>query len=195
MYAVRIGLAFRISSKQNPAVLTTGGVFVFYHLVVINREVKFMSSDDNIEMDRLGSRYETMDEGLRESIVRAWQTLPEDVRERPATEEQLQVFEKTFGHIPVEIRWFLAHCGGGPVGAEWIDGISRLAKTHVKFHSEMNAGGWSMGNVFVIGWDGAGNPFGMEQHSGRILVEDHHFGGVHEMAPSFGAFLRRGLGL
>lgn len=49
--------------------------------------------------------------------------------------------------------------------------------------------GW----CFVIGWDGAGNPFGIEIVIGKLLVEDHNFGGVHEMAMSFEAFLERGL--
>jgi hypothetical protein len=50
-----------------------------------------------------------------------------------------------------------------------------------------------MDGVFVIGWDGAGNPFGIETATGKILVEDHNFGGIHEMASSFEAFLERGL--
>jgi len=52
-----------------------------------------------------------------------------------------------------------------------------------------------MRDVFIIGWDGWGNPFGIELSSGRVLVEDHNFGGIHEMAPSFHVLLARGLGL
>jgi hypothetical protein len=55
--------------------------------------------------------------------------------------------------------------------------------------------GWTLKGVFVIGWDGAGNPFGIDGDSGRVLVEDHNFGGVHELATSFEAFLARGLQL
>jgi hypothetical protein len=47
----------------------------------------------------------------------------------------------------------------------------------------------------VIGWDGAGNPFGIEQATGRVVAEDHNFGGVHELAQSFVTFLQRGLGV
>ena len=50
-----------------------------------------------------------------------------------------------------------------------------------------------MADVFVIGWDGAGNPFGIDRATGRVLVEDHNFGGIHEMAESFSAFLEAGL--
>jgi hypothetical protein len=41
-----------------------------------------------------------------------------------------------------------------------------------------------MQNVFIIGWDGAGNPFGIDERTGQILVKDHTFGGIHIMAPS-----------
>ena len=44
----------------------------------------------------------------------------------------------------------------------------------------------------IIGWDGAGDPFGIETSMGKLLVEDHSFGGVHEMAESLAAFLERG---
>lgn len=50
-----------------------------------------------------------------------------------------------------------------------------------------------MNDVFVIGWDGGGNPFGIHIESGRIIVEDHDFGGIHDMAKSFAAFLEHGL--
>ena len=50
-----------------------------------------------------------------------------------------------------------------------------------------------MRNVFVIGWDGAGNPYGIDSATGKLLVEDHNFGGIHEVATSFEAFLTKGL--
>jgi len=50
-----------------------------------------------------------------------------------------------------------------------------------------------MRGVFVIGWDGFGNPYGIDAATGRILVEDHNFGGIHEMAASFAEFLAMGL--
>ena len=47
--------------------------------------------------------------------------------------------------------------------------------------------------MFVIGWDGAGNPYGIHSGTGEIANEDHNFGGIHVMAPSLGDFLARGL--
>ena len=135
-----------------------------------------------------------MDEEARKAIRDAFQELPEGVRCIPAVEVDLQHFEIKFGRIPADFRWFLSHCGGGTIGAEWIDGITELARSHTKYQDERTApNGWSMQGVFVIGWDGAGNPIGIEKSTGRILVEDHHFGGVHEMAPSLEEFLKRGL--
>lgn len=46
-----------------------------------------------------------------------------------------------------------------------------------------------MRDVFIIGWDGSGNPFGIHTPTGELRVEDHTFGGVHRMAESFRQFL------
>jgi SMI1/KNR4 family protein SUKH-1 len=130
-----------------------------------------------------------MDAALRQAIVTAWHELPAGCRYPPATEEQLLKFEVEFGAIPPDYRWFLAACGGGTCGREWVDGIAELVETHRKFRAESRPGGWRMRNVFVIGWDGFGNPFAIDSISGRLLAEDHNFGGIHEMAKSFPAFL------
>jgi hypothetical protein len=135
-----------------------------------------------------------MDAALQSSLAAAWSTLPEDVRSTPATEEQLREFETSFGSVPADFRWFLRKCGGGPVGSEWVDDIDELAEIHRKFIAESGPNGWKMVDVFVIGWDGGGNPFGIHRPSGKVLVEDHDFGGIHELAESFAAFLARGLG-
>ena len=50
-----------------------------------------------------------------------------------------------------------------------------------------------MQDVFVIGWDGSGNPFGIQLGSGAILVEDHDYGGIHTLANSFSEFLKLNL--
>jgi hypothetical protein len=50
-----------------------------------------------------------------------------------------------------------------------------------------------MRDVFVVGWDGAGNPFGINTATGEVVVEDHHFGGIHVMAPSFAVFLAQAM--
>ena len=131
-----------------------------------------------------------MDEHLREQLVSAWSERPEDIRFPPASESRLAAFEARFGKIPPIFRWFLEECGGGVVGSERVDGIEELTRTHQKFTAESKIpSGWRMKDVFVIGWDGAGNPFGIDLKTGRLLVEDHNFGGLHEMAPSFEAFL------
>lgn len=135
-----------------------------------------------------------MDESKRKLVADAFSALPDGCKCAVATEGQLEEFESTFGPIPDDFRWFLIHCGGGTIGSEWVDGIDDLSDTHCKFNAEsVIEYGWTMDGVFVIGWDGAGNPFGIETATGRILVDDHNFGGVHEMFPSFEAFLERGL--
>lgn len=135
-----------------------------------------------------------MDDSKRKQIADAFAALPDGCKYARATESELVAFESTFGTIPDDFRWFLIHCGGGTIGSEWVDGISKLAATHHKFSAESAMeDGWTMEGVFVIGWDGAGNPFGIDTATGRILVEDHNFGGIHEMSPSFEAHLEGGL--
>ena len=135
-----------------------------------------------------------MDERLRQALIAAWHAFPEEDRRAPATEGELRAFEAEFGPIPPVFREYLAVCGGliGG-GGEWIDGLSELSDSHRQFQADTRF--WTMRGVFVIGWDGGGNPFGIELSSGRVLVEDHDFGGIHVMAPSFPALLSRGLGL
>jgi hypothetical protein len=134
-----------------------------------------------------------MDERLRDSIRRASAALPDGCRYAPATESQLRVFEQEFGPIPDDFRWLLTECGGGVCGSEWIDGIAELTATHRKFRVESRPGGWTMTDVFLIGWDGSGNPYGIHRRTGEIVVENHNFGGIHVMAPSLGDFLARGM--
>jgi hypothetical protein len=118
---------------------------------------------------------------------------PITVRERAATEAELREFEAAFGAIPDDYyRWLLVTCGGGVIGSERVDGIEELAKSHAKFRREFGPPrGWTLRNAFIIGWDGAGNPFGIDQNKGRILVEDHDFGGIHEMAANLEDFILR----
>ena len=137
---------------------------------------------------RLGN----MDASLKSRILTAFNALPDVCRSRAATEAEIADFEATFGSIPDDFHWFLTQCGGGTVGSEWVDNISELRATHEKFNRECGGGGWTLRDVFVLGWDGAGNPYGIHA-SGKLLVDDHNFGGNHEMAESFGAFLEAGL--
>jgi hypothetical protein len=132
-----------------------------------------------------------MNEMLRRSITEAWHKLPKDARSEPATEEQLRQFESTFGAIPEDFRWFLATCGGGLVGADRVDDITQLPESHLNFRCASGPHRWTMDGVFIVGWDGGGNPFGIELSTGRVLVEYQN--GIHRMASSFAAFLLQGL--
>lgn len=117
--------------------------------------------------------------------------MPEGLRYPLASESELRAFEVVHGAIPADFRWFLAECGGGVVGSEWVDGIAQLSQTHRKFEAESSlAHGWTLKDVFVIGWDGSGNPIGIHRNSGKVLVEDHNGGGIEEWAPSFESFLK-----
>ena len=110
-----------------------------------------------------------MEEATIQKLREAHMALPEELRTPPATAEQLQAFEEQHSPIPDSYRWYLLECGGGVVGSEGVDSIDELSATHKKFKQD----GWTMSGVFVIGWDGAGNPFGIELSTGRVLVEDH----------------------
>ena len=128
------------------------------------------------------------------SLLHAWQTLPDSCRSAPATHEELAAFEREYGPIPPTYRRFLETFGGGVVGHQWLDSIAELPASHRKFEAERKAeGGWTMEAVFIIGWDGSGNPLGLHLHTGELLVEDHDFGGIHRVADSFEAFLAAGL--
>ena len=131
-----------------------------------------------------------MDATLKQQIADAFNALPDGCRYPAASEDELAAFEADFASIPEDFRWFLATCGGGTVGSDWVDDINRLRDSHRKFDAESSAdGGWTMRDVFVIGWDGSGNPFGVHAPTGKLIVEDHDFGGIHDMAGSFSDFL------
>lgn len=122
------------------------------------------------------------------------EAMPDELRCEPATEEQLREFETSDGAIPSDYRWFLLTCGGGHFGSEQVDDIARLARSHAKFRRDFGPPrGWTMSGVFIIGWDGEGNPFGIETATGRVVVEDHNFGGIHKLSPSLEEFMLRGI--
>jgi hypothetical protein len=130
------------------------------------------------------------------AILSAWnrRQAAAEINSPPAQETELAAFEAEFGPIPPDFRWFLSSCGGGPVGSEWVDDIHQLGNSHRKFQSEAGPGGWALKDVFVIGWDGGGNPFGIHRPTGHVLVDDHHFDrNVKMMSPSFEHLLIKGL--
>jgi SMI1/KNR4 family protein SUKH-1 len=116
---------------------------------------------------------------------------PVDVRENPATPSELDAFEREFGNLPPDVRWFLEAHGGGAVGSEWLDGVRKLRSSQLKYQQESGPTGWSMTNVIIVGWDGWGNPIGVERETGEVLIEDHTHGGVHVEAPSFLVYLQK----
>jgi len=130
-------------------------------------------------------------EHINRRLIRAlWEGRPEDLRSAPASEATLIQFESEFGTIPEDFRWFLTECGGGVVGSEWVDDIERLAASHRKYGQERGAGYWHS-NMFVIGWDGGGQPFGLDPltHAGVVEAD----GEIRSLSPSFEHFLLRSL--
>jgi len=124
-------------------------------------------------------------------LIRAlWDARPKEIRSAPAAENALVGFESEFGAIPENLRWFLSQCGGGAVGSEWVDDIERLGASHTKYQKGCVAGHWHS-NMFVIGWDGGGQPFGLDTATHSVVVESD--GEVRQLSPSLEDFLLRGL--
>jgi hypothetical protein len=121
----------------------------------------------------------------QQMILKAHADLPLDCRCAPASEEALAAFEAQSGPIPADYRWYLRECGGGVIGSEWIDGIDELPETHRRVREGQQNGFYTLRDFFPIGWDGEGNPYGFDLKSGRIITEDHNFGGIHDVASDF----------
>lgn len=120
-----------------------------------------------------------------QQILGAHSALPEGCRYPPASVEALAAFESQFGPIPPDYRWYLAACGGGVIGSEWIDSIKELPETHRRVREGQQHGLYTLREFFPVGWDGGGNPYGFDLQSGKIVTEDHNFGGIHVVAESF----------
>ena len=127
-------------------------------------------------------------------IERHIEALPESLKRKPATHEEINDFESKYTKIPEDYRWFLLACGGGIFGSEEFDSIDELQKTYIKFIKESeHSKGWTMRDVFIIGWDGSGNPFGIDTSTGKILLEDHTFGGIHQIAENLQEYMLKGI--
>ena len=111
--------------------------------------------------------------------------------EPPASEAQLQAFEKLFGAIPADVRWYLSACGGGRVGDERVEGVRALAFANRR----LAAGEWEIKSrdAFMLGWDATGGPIALDRRTGEVLVEDGFFGGVRVLSRSFEQFLVDGI--
>jgi hypothetical protein len=118
-------------------------------------------------------------------IKAAHLALPAECRRPPASPQELAAFEEEFGPIPADYQWYLLECGGGVIGSEWIDSIQELPSTHRKVHEGQKRGYYKILRFFPLGWDGGGNPYGYDLETGRIVMEDHDFGGTHQVATDF----------
>ena len=127
----------------------------------------------------------------QQQIKYAHYSLPNHCRRDPASPEQLAAFETEFGPIPTDYRWYLAECGGGVIGSERIDGIKELASTHRKVRQAQTRGFYPIPRFFPLGWDGFGNVYGYNLETGHIIMQDHNFGGIHELADGLYALIRK----
>ena len=127
----------------------------------------------------------------KDAVQAAHFKLPEDCRSQPATNEELESFEREFGPIPEDFRWYLVECGGGVIGSEWINDIRELAATHKLVKQAQSRGFYKIARFFPLGWDGSGNPYGYDLDTGDIVTEDHDFGGIHKVATDFYDLLSR----
>lgn len=129
----------------------------------------------------------------KSKIVDLWKIRPDGTKCEPASESELQDFEEKHSKIPDDYRWFLAECGSGVVGSEWLDGIDDLFSSHQKFREESSLpGGWNTKELFLIGWDGSGSPIGLLP-SGAVVVEYPNIPEAEILAESLEAFLVAGL--
>ena len=119
---------------------------------------------------------------LKSKIVDLWKIRPDGIRCSPASEADLQNFETEHYKIPDDYRWFLAKCGSGVVGSEWLDGIDDLFSSHAKFQKESSLPeGWKTPDLFLIGWDGLGSPIGVLP-DGFVVVEHPNISEVEVLA-------------
>lgn len=104
----------------------------------------------------------------------------------PAAPDVVDPILQRYGVNNSIYREWLISSGGGPIGPNWYDSPNELESSQKKRNE-----GWTVPG-FVIGWDGAGNPIALIE-DGAIIVEDHNFGGIHEIAKSFEALLQSGI--
>ena len=136
-----------------------------------------------------------MKESSKQIISSFYEKLPSSVRSAAASEAQLAAFEEDHGLIPHDYRWFLGACGGGPIGDEWLDNIEELIEDNNKYKKECSdPSGWTMKNVFIMAFDGAGNPLAICRETGQVKTEDHDYGGILVLATSLEEYLLKKVG-
>jgi len=117
------------------------------------------------------------------NIIEKYKKQYEAVIDGPASEEAV---DKLLAHYQVVnplYRNWLIETGGGPIGSDWYDTLAELDESQTSLQNDL----WTISG-FVIGWDGAGNPLVLCE-DGKIITEDHDFGGIHNVAFSFEALL------
>ena len=131
----------------------------------------------------------------KKAIKKIWYSREGDLSNSISNDDDIANFIKTFGEIPDDYVWFLKTCGGGVVGSEWIDSISELHSSHEKFIEECKfSNGYTIGESFIIGWDGGGNPIAI-QSDGKVITQWHDSGKIDVLAESFEKWLLIGLGV
>ena len=121
----------------------------------------------------------------KEHLIKYSQSMPEELQGRKATDLDINKFEEKFYPIPEDYKWILKNCERVFFKAEWVNDIDELFETHIKFQKESSLeNGWTLKNVFIIGWDGCGNPYGIDLKTEEIITEDHTFGGIHILGES-----------
>lgn len=103
---------------------------------------------------------------------------------------EIERFEVAYGAIPDDYRRFLLEGGPLVVGDFRLSDIRALWRTHDQYLREFGPPmGWSMDNVFVIGWSRAGEPLAIHRKSGRVVVERRDGRGIEVVAESFEEFV------
>ncbi|MFA7483800.1 MAG: SMI1/KNR4 family protein [Vulcanimicrobiota bacterium] len=131
----------------------------------------------------------SLTDALKKRLLDEWpEMVVFDPRKR-ATDNDILEFEKQHESIPDDVKWFFKNLVSGGVDP-YISDIHELAKDRAKFLKEKADGLWELDNIFLLGVDGAGNPFGISRDDERVLLEDHDFGGIQEIGATFADFLQ-----
>lgn len=96
---------------------------------------------------------------------------------------EIERFEVAFGAMPDDYRRFLLESGGA-------GDLRPLWRTQDKYLKEFGPPlGWSMENVFVIGWTAEGEPIAIHRKSGKVIVERRSHD-IEVLAETVGEYLR-----
>lgn len=120
-----------------------------------------------------------------------------DASGEPVGEAEIAAAEASLGmSFPAEYREFVARYGGGVVGDTDIVGLRAapfmgegspgVVEETLRWRRQMP----QLADWLVIAVDGGGNPIGFSPRGPAVLVFDHDFGGLIELAPSFNVFVR-----